>query len=447
MRKSTWILLGIVVVLGAVIFFWERKQPSTDERADMAHQLVRFKSDAVTRAARSGFEPVTLDKGKDDKWTMTEPVKDAADGSAVEGFLDRIAMAKVVRKVEKGASDKALGLDPPRAVWTFTTPSGPVSVEVGDKAALGAGVYVRTEGSDFLLPSGMESLLLKSSSGFRLRELLPVGTQQISAFAMTRKDGPPLAFARNDKGFWNLSEPYADWGSSDKLQDALDDVSLCPVFHFVEGDGKNLPKYGLQPARTEMHLTLAGGGKVEVRLGAPVPGSKPEDKLVYAWASDRPSVMEISMNSLKNLEKAPDTFRSMACFRHDLYSVDSVDVRGLYHVRIARDAKKGWRFADPAHPPKGANAAALAAGIADLSGASAVPLEGSPPPGLNAPVMTVTLKGKEFKETLKIGGEVGGSRYALPGGRKTALILTKKAWMRVRAALQLVAGESGGKKP
>ncbi len=286
-----------------------------------------------------------------------------------------------------------------------------MKIELGGKAALDAGVYARAGGTAFLLPSSLQSVLLKRTSEFRLRELLPVGTQQIRAFSLVRKDGPALAFERTDGGFWNVSKPYSDWGSADKLQDALDDVSLCPVFGFVGEQAKNLSQYGLDPARTEMHLTLTDGGKVEVRLGAPVPDSKPENKLVYAWASDRPSVMKVSMNSLKNMEKAPDYFRSMACFRHDLYDAGEIDIQGLYQVKLVRDQKKGWRFVAPARPAAGADASTLAAGISGLRGGTAVPIQGSPPSGLTSPILTMILKGQGFKETLKVGRR--GGRHAL----------------------------------
>ena len=447
MRKSTLILLVVVAALGALIFFWERKEPSTDERAESERQFVDFKSDAVSEITRTGFQPVTLKKGKDSRWSMAGPVEDVADGSAVQGFLDRIRTARIERKVDRDVPAKTLGLASPRAVWTFTTASGAVKIELGGKAALDAGVYARAGGTAVLLPASLQSLLLKPASEFRLRELLPVGTQQIKAFSLVRKDGPPLDFERTGGDFWNVSKPYSDWGSADKLQDALDDVSLCPVFGFVGEEVKNLSQCGLDPARTEMHLTLTDGGKVEVRLGAPVPDSKPENKLVYAWASDRPSVMKVSMNSLKNMEKAPDYFRSMACFRHDLYDAGEIDIQGLYRVKLVRDQKKGWRFVVPARPAAGADAPTLAAGISGLRGGSAVPIQGSPPPGLASPVLTVTLKGSGFKEILKVGSEVDGTRYALPGGRKAALVLDKDSWQRVQAALRLATGAGRGKKP
>jgi hypothetical protein len=42
---------------------------------------------------------------------------------------------------------------------------------------------------------------------------------------------------------------------------------------------------------------------------------------------------------------------------------------------------------------------------------------------------------------------VDGTRYALPGGRKAALVLDKDSWQRVQAALRLATGAGRGKKP
>ncbi len=125
MRKSTLILLVVVVALGALIFFWERKQPSTDERAESDRQFVDFKSDAVSEITRTGFQPVTLKKGKDSRWSMAGPVEDVADGSAVQGFLDRIRMARIERKVDRGVSCQDPGARLPQGRMDLHDRRGP----------------------------------------------------------------------------------------------------------------------------------------------------------------------------------------------------------------------------------------------------------------------------------------------------------------------------------
>lgn len=446
MRRSTLVLLALVAALVAAIFFWERHKPTTKEIEENKMKLLDFKVPDVKACGRTGNAPVELVKDSEGDWRLKTPVVDKADRYGVEGFLERLAEVKAIRTVEKSASAKDLGLDPAKALWRLDKPGGPIQIEVGTKAPFDEGLYIRAAGQVALVPADLESLLLKPAADFRSKELLAAASSDVRSFRLSRASGGPLAFDKQGDSDWQIKAPFADWGAGDALQQIVDDVCLCPVFSFVEDSPTDLKKYGLDPAQATIQLGLKKKS-VELRLGAEVPGGDPEKKLVYAWASDRPSVMTVSTNSLKSLEKPPEALRALGLFRHDLYDVDSLEVKGIFSATEERDKEKGgWKFKVPDKPPAGADASALPAALLELKGEKAVPASDLASLGLVQPDLTVVAKGKGFEEKVSIGREKDGARYARPEGRPSALLLPKDAWKRIEEALKLVAGSGAAKK-
>jgi hypothetical protein len=443
LKKGTWILLGIVLALVAAILLWERRQPSTSEREEGKLKPFAFKKDDVKSLARAGSAPLALTKGAEGDWELTAPVKDKGDRYGVEGFLERIADAKAVRWVQAGGSAKELGLDPPRAVWELKGDKFAGRLEVGARAAFDEGLYVRAGSKLALLPTDFESLLLRPVSEFRSKELTRVPSQEARTLSFTRPDGTAVAFEHR-RDSWDITHPFEDWGSSERIQLVADDVCACPVFGFADDSPSDLKRYGLDPGQRSITIGLAGGKKVEVRLGASVPGTDPKDARVYGWSSDRPSVMIVSLNSIKSLDQDLEAFRSLSLFRRDPIEAEGFEVTGLFKIRESRDDKGTWTFEAPKPAPAGADPSVLPLEFLDLRGERAVPAGDAAALGLSQPDLTVTVKGKGSEEKAVVGVEKDGRRYARAAGRSAALLLPKEEWERIEAALRLVSGQ---KKP
>ena len=448
MKKGTWILLGVVLAFVAAILLWERSQPSTAEREENKLKPFSFEKEDVKGAARTGESPLSLKKNTDGDWELTSPVPDKADRYGVEGFLERIADARAVRWVAGRTPAKELGLDPPRAVWELKGDKLAVRLEIGGKAAFDEGVYVKAGAKLALLPADFESLFLKPVSEFRSRELTRSATQDVRSLGFRRPDGSAVAFQRFGEDNWDITEPFKDWGASEKIQLLLDDVCICPVFGFADDKPSDLKKYGLDPGEKTLDIGLKAGKKVEVRIGSPVPGTDPKDARVYAWSSDRPSVMIVSLNSLKSLDQDLEGFRSTSLFRNDLFGTQGLEVTGTFGIKETRDDKGTWKFEEPKTPPAGADPSVLPSAFLEVRGEKIVPAADPALLGLVQPDFTVTIKGKGFEEKAVVGVEKEGRRYARRVGRPAALLLPKEDWQKIKEALKLVSGRGthkGGK--
>lgn len=437
MRRSTWILLAVVVLLFAFVFLWERKAPSTAEReAHREDLLPAMKAGDLVRLERRGFDPVLLVRqgppegrpGQEDAktaWRMERPLKDASDRYGVEGFADRLATARVLRAVSKEAPAAGLGLEPPRAVWTLELRKGERrTVEVGGEAPLQEGIYLRADGRVVLVPKDLESLLLRPASDFRLKDLLTFGTADIAGVTVER-NGSRLAFVRNGEG-WDVTAPFQDWASTDKVLALLDDLSLCPVAAFPQAaEGET----GLASPQTRVVVRPRAGSPVTIALGGPAPGGDPAEKRVYATSSERPGLLVVSSRSLASLEGEAEGFRSLEVFRRSVYDADEIKVQGPRALRLRRDPKQGW-LAEGATVGED-DAVVLVGHLASLRGTAVL---AAPPPPVHPWVLTV--KGGGFEERTSVWRAEDGRVLARPVGRPVALVLDGEGWKAAEALLE-----------
>jgi hypothetical protein len=440
MKRSTWVLLAIVLAALAVIFLWERKRPGTDEAKQKREQLFQGmpESKEFTRAERSGEEPMTLEKAGE-AWTLRAPVQDAADGYGIEGFLDRIRQAHAIRFLDAPVPWKDLGLEKPRATWTLKAGGKTWTLALGAKAELGEGIYLKAGDRAVLAPADLETLLLKNPLEFRGRDLLSPGSGRVVSLRVSRPGAPTLAATRSGEE-WSLKEPFADAADSAKMEPLLDSVTFAQASSFEEsGEGKD---FGLSAPRAEITLTTDKGKSVVIKVGADAPagaaseGSPAAEERVYAAVTGRPSVMVVPGKILKDLAVPADSLRSPDLFRHQAFDAQELKVEGGANLTLKRNDKGDWSFASGGKGAKPADATTLAEALLDLRGVYATALG----PGAPAPegYVTLTLKGKGFEEGVKVGPERDGKRYAYPKSRTVALLLDGEQWKRVEAAIKVV---------
>lgn len=438
MRRSTLVLFSLVVLLLAFVLLWERKAPSTAEReAHRGDLLPGVKAGDLVRLERGGSDPVLLvrkappgdgeGQGVKSSWKMERPLKDVGDRYGVEGFAERLATTQILRTVSTEAPLEGLGLQPPRAVWTLGFAKGePRTVEVGGEAPLEEGLYLRVSGRTVLVPKELESLLLRPASDFRLKDLFTFGTADVSAVTVQRRGGVRLTCIRRGEG-WEVTEPFEDWASTEKVLALLDDLSLCPVAAFApEGEGGT----GLQDPEIRVVVRLRSGTPVSLTLGGPAPGGGPAEKRFYAVSTERPGLLVVSSRFLASLQEKAEAFRSLEVFRRSLYDADEVEVQGPLTLRLRRDSQGGgWS----AEGKTGWEDDAVVL-VGHLSSLRATGVLAPPPRPVNPWLLTAKAAG--FQERVAVWRADDGRVLARPVGRPVALLLEPDGWKAVEALLR-----------
>ncbi len=439
MKRSTWILLAVVAALVAAILLWERKAPATGEQE--ADNLKVFdatvsKSDELVRL---GEAPLHLRKSGEDRWSLVAPLTDLADRTAVEGFLERLVQTRALRFPAPATPAASLGLDKPRTTWTLQGQSGAVRVEVGDKAPFGEGLYLRVNGRLSLVPGDLESLLLRPADDFRLKNLTAAATQEIRSFAIEETGNPKISVRRDPKGGWEVTAPFEDWGDSSKIEQMLDDLSLCLVEAFEPAD-LDRRAAGLAPPLRKVRLDMEKGPAVEIALGGPLPGDTSPKRLIYASVSGRPSPVTVSDNSLKTLAQGPEALRSLKLFRHDAWEANELTVRGSRSLSLKRNGDGSWQAQGAAPAKPGSDLAGIPEALSGLAGRRALPWKGPSTSVFGRTEFILALKGDGFEESVEAGATAEGTRWVHPRGRSVALEVSAEDWAPLDALLKSAEG-------
>src|SRR5471030_2453575 len=129
--RTTLILLILTIGLGVWIKYFESKKPNTAEAQRQAGNVVNFDREKLEGIAiQNGDDRIEFHR-QDGKWRLTEPVKDQADGAAVDNLISDIETwrkegtipAKEVQANKNGLNE--YGLTQPKLRLKLLAPDGP----------------------------------------------------------------------------------------------------------------------------------------------------------------------------------------------------------------------------------------------------------------------------------------------------------------------------------
>src|SRR5437773_5040093 len=88
--KTTLILLLLATSLGVWIKFFESKKPNSEESARRSGNVVNFDREKLDGIAiQNGDDRIELHR-QNGQWRLTTPVKDQADGAAIDNLISDI---------------------------------------------------------------------------------------------------------------------------------------------------------------------------------------------------------------------------------------------------------------------------------------------------------------------------------------------------------------------
>jgi hypothetical protein len=166
-RRSTFILLIIFVILLASVAFWQRTKSSEEvieTPTEIQEYLFDFNNEinALTITGKDG-EIIELVRKSDGQWELLQPVGEETDSDNAEAAISRISVLRVLAKLEQSSTDLAVvGLDKPSYEISITLDDGSVIVtKVGDLTPTDSGYYVSGSGRGILVVDkyGLQSII------------------------------------------------------------------------------------------------------------------------------------------------------------------------------------------------------------------------------------------------------------------------------------------------
>ncbi len=404
--KNTLILLLVAGAIYAFIYFFESKQPTTQEATAKAGRVVTFDRDKVTGITIKNTETkIDLHK-RDGSWYIDAPIKDRADSMAISQLFTTAENLKSESAIptDKGGKDmlKEFGLASSDTRVTFTGDSKPVELLIGKDAAVEGKVYVRQEDSKtaHVISNDLKNQLSKKLDEFRDHRLTDVSATQVEKVQFKTKAGE-IELSRNGKD-WSLEKPFKARGNDQKVGDLISQAANAQVDSFV-ADASNLASLGLQEPRGTVSLTKEGSKEpVVLQIGGDV--EKQKDK-IYAKVSTRDAVLVVPKSVEKLLDTKPTDVRDRNLVRFTPDIVDRINIEspGKEKIVLARKGESWVRkTADGKDLP--VNVAAANRLLTDLQNQQVMSFVADvatelPKYGLDQPQVTVTLSSYSSENT------------------------------------------------
>jgi hypothetical protein len=457
-------MLVLVLGLGAFVWFYERKLPSSEEREENAKKVLTVEKDdvrALTLQTDAGtvhlqrVDPPGAKKKdekdkKDDKdkkgdeaeplveseWRITQPFTARAELMAVDRLLDELTNLDKTRTLEN-AAPADVGLDKPRATVRLATDKGEKVLRIGAEIPTGTSLIVGVEGSKnaYVVADAFFADVHKAPGDWRDHQVFHVQRDAVQGITLTSPAGKVVLASAGDAGDagdgrFKLTAPVADRADRERVDNLFADLSGLTAERFVDQPG-SLATLGLAPARAVVEVAVRGGQPVRVELGAPAaeaaPPPNPETpsagEVVYARIGTQ---VFTARTRLAETAAAPAAeWRSPALTSFDVYQVGAMTVKdaqgSLTLERAGTDWKRGKEtisyvpVSDLLFTITGARADRL------LDAAEA---KGLAP--LDQPALTVTLTPDQgTPETLTFYPEVAQGVPARASGRDVVLLLPK----------------------
>jgi len=456
--RTLLVLLVLVLGLGAFIWFYERKLPSSEERAEIGRKVFNeLQKDEVTAVAidsakgtvrleRAGPAKPAKATAKEKKggvspepaveWRIARPFAGRADSFAVDRLLQAVAGLEKTRTLD-AVDPKAVGLDRPRATVRLTTGTGERVLRLGAEVPPGGTLIAGVEGRKgaYVVSDSILTEVEKPPGEWRDRLVFRGDREAIQRIALTGAAGGPVVLVRRPDGFW-LEHPFADRADRDLVDGLLSDLTGLTAERFL--DGSQLPAKAAGAGETVEVAFSGGAAPVRIELGGPVTGGaapegQPSGELSYARAGD--TVFEVRTRLAEAARRSPADWRALQLSAFQIHQIDSATVRdgggAMELTRAGTDWKRDATVIS--YLPVSDLLFAVVGARADrLLGAAEAPRA-----GLQAPALTFELRTRDAgKETLTLYPPVQGGAPARASGRESVLMLPADTFQKIQAKVK-----------
>jgi hypothetical protein len=464
--RTLLILLALVVGLGLFIGLYERKLPSSTERAEREKKVLPVEKDeiqAVVLHSEKGdvrlervSSPLKKDtKKKDagaipapstDEWRLVRPLAAPADAFAVDRLLDAITGLEKSRTIDT-VDAKAVGLDRPRGTVTLETKEGKRVLQLGAEVPTGGSLIAGLQGEKgaYVVPDSILADVTKDAGEWRDKQLFHGTKDDVERVTLRNGSAPPVVLTKRATGF-TIDPPVNDQADRDAVETLLTDLTGLSAERFV--DDRGAADLGLAPPAAAVEVALKGGKTLRVELGMPVnppaptltptsdgePPPPPNADLRYARVSG--AQVEVRTKLQDSATRAPEAWRSRALSALEVHQIDSATIQDdkgkIELTRAGTDWKRGGVAIS--YLPVSDLLFALSNSRAQklLTPAEA----GAMQAGAAKPALTVKLRGKEAgEETMILYPPQAQGVPARVSGRGVILLLQADALKQIQDKL------------
>lgn len=314
--RSPLLLLLVVALLGAVIWFWEVRGRPLREEAEAAAKLIYpdVASEDIRRIELTTSDGHNAVLEFDEGWKLTQPLAFPADEGAAAAMADSLAQLASEAVIEDPQDPAVYGLGEGASVVRFQDDTGQTrELWIGAKTPVGQDQYVTTG-------AGQPVYTVRSHhvSGFE-RRLDELRDRRVARFQRSQVTGIQAAWPgggvtlEKRDGGWRVVQPLSSDADPRTVEDLLSTVSFLRADGFDDAPG-DADEASLEIPAYELTLRLEPDGaepqEVHIVIGGTLPGG---ERLVRGAET---SLYRIRSNQLKDFPRklASYRFRTLAQF-------------------------------------------------------------------------------------------------------------------------------------
>jgi hypothetical protein len=448
--RTLLVLLVLVLGLGSYIWFYDREQPSSEERAELEKKAIPLKKDEVTAVSlQSDAGTVRLEKAslpappappapKDKKeegdeltetpveWRIVEPLKARADTSLVDGLLDALASLDTVRKLDD-VNPKEVGLDRPRATVRVKTAEGEKVLKIGAEIPTSSTTIAALEGGKgaLVVSDSVLTEIRRKPGDWRDRQMYRGDRDHVQRITLV-SGGQRVILAKQGDSF-RIESPFKDKADRDKIDDLFAELSGLTAERFLDGGEAVQPQTMVEVISDEAPpFRIELGAEVEVPAPSPEEAAENPAAAAKTWqARSGGQQFEVRTRLAEAAARPAAEWRALSLSSLETFDVESATVQDAQGTLALTRAEPDWKRGKDtiSYLPVSDLLFSLIGAKADrlLTPDEAVAV-GITPNG--KPALTVTLGSKsKGQETLKLYPPVAAGTPATATDRDLILLL------------------------
>lgn len=349
---NTIFLLVLAAALFAFIFFYERKQPTTQEAAESNATVINFNPEVIDGILINNNETQISLHSVNGVWWMDAPVADRADLRSVAALLS--IAATLLKEGTIQDVDKNLDLVGSNIRLKLSGKGAPPEIYLGKDTAVEGRVYMRLAGSDtvYVAPNFLKTLVTRKPDEYRDHRLTDINLSEVNRVTLKTAGGE--IELRKNRERWEFNKPIKARASEQKVSALIARIIGAHIDKFIPEKEANAAATGLAEPRGIINIfTEDRPGPDIVQIGLP-DGSDG----VYGRISSRDSVFLLSSTIAHMLETMPNDLRDTHLYPLNPDIVDRITIEpaGKPKIVLARNLES-WTVGGETSLP--ANSAAV----------------------------------------------------------------------------------------
>lgn len=349
-ERETVYLLGAPTALGDAVYAMQEGQPDVFTAEASVMEILpaaaeSFRSRLLFQDDRSKVRQISLhredgflqvERDKEGRWFLRQPVAGRADRSRVYEWLDELFKYEITDFRSSVASDADLyGLadSPLHVSLMFNGDDSGRTLILGRQVAENPElIYAQrvAGGAVFTVPAALAQMLRVKESDWRERRLLPFAAYEVNGIRMVSGAGS-IELNRAVNGRWSLAGLQPVAADPERVGILLDAWTSAEILEFNDAAGTNIAAFGFVPEKMRVSF-LSGPENEESAFELLVSSSPPENGGVWVKAAADASLCRIPASVIDRISLDRLFYRD-----REVLAVARPQVRSLMLKNLGRE--------------------------------------------------------------------------------------------------------------